>query len=205
MGLYSIVRSARWFVTNYPADKYARLLERSEHWSREQMEDYRNNKLRKLIAHCYENVPYYRNVMEERQMRPEEIRCAEDLEKLPVLTKDIVRNHTNQLLAKNVSDMTTTWTKTGGTTGEPMRICKNRECAAWSSMCIERGLGWGGKTIDEPMIRLFGGALGIDKTSVASRDRRQSSAVTCLFPLLNFGPTMHFPISIKSVALNVAL
>ena len=92
MGLYSILRSARWFAINYPADRYARLLETSVTWSREQLEDYRNNKLRKLIAHCYENVPYYRRVMEERQVRPEEIRCAEDLDRLPVLTKDIVRS-----------------------------------------------------------------------------------------------------------------
>jgi phenylacetate-CoA ligase len=169
MGLYSIIRSALWLATRYPADEYARLLRTSVRWSREQLEDYRNNKLRKLITHCYENVPYYRSVMEERQVRPEEIRCAGDLDRLPVLTKDIVRAHTKELMAKNVSDMTTSWTKTGGTTGEPMRICKNRECTAWSSMCIERGLRWGGKTVDEPIIKLFGGALGIDKASVTSQ------------------------------------
>jgi phenylacetate-CoA ligase len=169
VGLYSIVRSARWFATNYPADEYARLLETSVGWSREELEDYRNDKLRKLITHCYENVPYYRSVMEERQVRPEEIRCAEDLDRLPVLTKDIVRAHTKELLAKNASDMTTTWTRTGGTTGERIQVCKSRECAAWSSMCIERGLKWGGKTVDEPIIKLFGGALGIDKASVTSQ------------------------------------
>jgi phenylacetate-CoA ligase len=156
-------------MVNYPADEYARLLETSVGWSREQLEDYRNNKLRRLITHCYKNVPYYRSVMEERRIKPKEIRCAEDLDRLPVLTKDIVRAHTNELLANNASDMTTTWTRTGGTTGERIQVCKSRECAAWSSMCIERGLEWGGKTVDEPMIQLFGGALGIDKASVASQ------------------------------------
>jgi phenylacetate-CoA ligase len=169
VGLYSIFRSARWLVNNYPADKYARLLEQSQSWSRQQLENYRNDKLRKLIAHCYENVPYYRIVMEQRNLRPEAIRCCEDLYKLPILTKDIVRAHGPQLMANNSSEMKVTWTKTGGTTGEPMRICKNRECTAWSSMCIERGLRWGGRTVDEPIIKLFGGALGIDKASVTSQ------------------------------------
>lgn len=169
MGLYSILRSARWLADNYPADEYAQLLETSVGWSREQLEDYRNNKLRKLVAHCYENVSYYRSVMEERQIKPEEIRCAQDLDRLPVLTKDIVRAHTKELMAKNVSDMTTTWAKTGGTTGEPIRVCKNRECSAWSSMCYERGLGWGGKKVDEPRILLSGGTLGIENTSLITR------------------------------------
>ena len=169
MGLYSIVRSARWFASNYPADKYARLLKASAAWSREQLENYRNNKLRRLIAYCYENVPYYRSVMENRQVRPEEIKCAEDLARLPVLTKDVIRSHTNQLLAKNVSDMAVTWARTGGTTGERIQVCRSGECSAWSSMCMERGLKWGGKNVDEPMIQLFGGTLGIDKVSLANQ------------------------------------
>ena len=72
-------------------------------------------------------------------------------------------------MANNISEMTVSWTKTGGTTGEPMRIGKNRECKAWEAMCLERGFKWGGKTADEPAIRLTGGTLGIDKTSFASR------------------------------------
>jgi phenylacetate-CoA ligase len=169
MGFYSILRSARWWMVNYPASEYARLLKRSEHWSRKQLEEYRNNKLRKLIVHCYENVPYYRSIMEERQVRPEQLRCAEDLDRLPVLTKDIMRTRAKELMANNISEMTVSWTKTGGTTGEPMRVCKNGECTAWSTMCIERGLGWGGKKVDEPRILLFGGTLGIENTSIITR------------------------------------
>jgi phenylacetate-CoA ligase len=169
VGLYSAVRSAWWLASNYPADKYARILRESEHWSRGELENYRNGKLRTLITHCYENVSYYRRVMEERSIRPADIQRAEDLNKLPVLTKDIVRSDASRLIAKNVSQMSTSWTKTGGTTGEPMRICKNRECTAWSSMCYERGLKWGGRSIAEPIIRLFGGSLGIDRTSFISQ------------------------------------
>jgi phenylacetate-coenzyme A ligase PaaK-like adenylate-forming protein len=169
MGLYSIIRSARWLAVGYPADRYARFLDQSEHWPREQIEDYRNGKLHKLIAHCYENVPYYRTVMDEIHIRPHEIRRAEDLGRFPALTKDIVRNYSKQLLAKTVSEMAVTWGKTGGTTGEPMRICKNKECKAWEGMCHERGFAWGGKSVNEPAVRLTGGSLGIDKATFASR------------------------------------
>ena len=169
MTVYGALRSARWRLVGYPADDYHRLLDHSEHWSRDQMEDYRDKKIRKLIAHCYENVPYYRSAMEERHIRPGDITRAEHLSKLPILTKDIVRSQGKQLLARKLSEMRVSWAKTGGTTGEPMRVCRNRECSAWSAMCYERGLGWGGRTAGEPMVRLFGGSLGIDKTRITSQ------------------------------------
>jgi phenylacetate-CoA ligase len=169
MGLYSIVRSLRWSLVGYPANRYAKFLEISEHWSRKEIEGYRNEKLRKLIAHCYENVPYYKRMMEEAKVRPEDIQCGEDLARLPILTKDILRKRSAELMAKNVSEMATAWNRTGGTTGEPIRVCKNRECNIWSSMCYERGIRWGGKPVDEPRVRLFGGTLGVGRTRFNSR------------------------------------
>lgn len=165
MGLYSTTRSIRWWLNGFPADAYARLLAQSEHWSKEEMQAYRDDKLRRLIAHCYENVKYYRDVMDREKLTPQDIQSATDLVKLPPLTKEIVRNHRSELMAYNINQMAVTWSKTGGTTGEPMRICRNVESGAWASMCYERGLRWGGLGIEDPRIKLFGGSLGIDKKS----------------------------------------
>lgn len=169
MSFYTILRSTLWALNGYPAGSYSRLAETSEYWSREQLEHYRNEKLCNLIAHCYENVPYYRRVMDQNTIRPTEIKSPEDLVKLPVLTKDSIRRYSRALLAENISEMTVSWSKTGGTTGEPMRICKNRECSAWANVCYARGLRWGGLTVNEPRIKLFGGSLGIDKTRLTTR------------------------------------
>ena len=169
MGLYSTARSVRWWLSGYPADEYARLLAMSEHWSREQMEAYRDDKLRKLIAHCYENVRYYRDVMDREKVKPKDIASAADLIKLPVLTKEIVRKYKSELLSSNIAQMSVSWSKTGGTTGEPMQICKNREGVAWANMCYERGIRWGGLGHEERRVSLFGGSLGIEKSSFVKR------------------------------------
>ena len=169
MGLYSTTRSLYWSFVGYPADNYSRLLQASENWPRQGLEDFRNRKIQKLIAHCYENVPYYRRLMEKHKIHPRDIQGAEDLAKLPILTKDTVRTCSSELKASNISKMTVTWTKTGGTTGEPIQVCRNKECSAWQSMCYERGLGWGGLSIDEPRIELFGGSLGLGKTRPTTR------------------------------------
>jgi phenylacetate-CoA ligase len=164
MGLYSLFRSAHWFSNGYPAHSYKTFLNASQFWSSEQMEHYRDLKLRQLIIHCYESVPYYRKVMDRQKCRPNDIRCAADLVRLPVLTKDVIRSQTKELLSTNISRMKINWSQTGGTTGEPIRICRSVEAKAWANMCHERGLAWGGLGHEEPRIRLFGGSLGIGKT-----------------------------------------
>lgn len=169
MGLYLSIRSVRWWLNGYPADDYARLLAMSEHWSRAQMEAYRDDKLRKLISHCYENVRYYRDVMDREKIKPKDIASAADLIKFPVLTKETIRKYKSELLSSNIAQMRVSWARTGGTTGEPMRTCRNREDTAWASMCYERGLRWGGLGPEERRVSLFGGSLGIDKSSFVKR------------------------------------
>jgi phenylacetate-CoA ligase len=169
MGFYSTTRSVRWWLKGYPWDKYARLLEESERWSREEMQAYRDDKLRRLISHCYQNVEYYKDVMDREKLKPDDIRSAADLVKLPLLTKDKIRTCRDGLIASNVKQMSIYWAKTGGTTGEPMRICRNGDGSAWADMCYERGLRWGGLGLDTPRIKLSGGSLGIDKNSLMER------------------------------------
>ena len=70
MGLYSFLRSARWKFIGYRADECKRLLNASEKWSRAELVEYRNEKLRRLISHCYQNVPYYRRLMQDQRLTP---------------------------------------------------------------------------------------------------------------------------------------
>lgn len=150
MGLYSIMRSAGWRLRGYPADHYSRFLKASEHWSREQMESYRNKKLKNLINHCYENVPYYRRVMDDNNIRPEDIRSAEDLDRLPVLTKSIIRNLSKELLAKNITEVVVSWSKTGGTTGEPVQYAKMRNALPGATCVLSVDCAGGGLKLMNP-------------------------------------------------------
>ena len=37
---------------------------KSQWWSEEEIDEYQNEKLRKLINHCYNNVPYYKKLFD---------------------------------------------------------------------------------------------------------------------------------------------
>ncbi|MBQ9151772.1 MAG: phenylacetate--CoA ligase, partial [Clostridia bacterium] len=57
----------------------------------EQIKALQSEKLVKQVKHVYENVAYYRNLMDEKGVTPDDIHGIEDLYKLPFLTKDDLR------------------------------------------------------------------------------------------------------------------
>jgi len=54
-------------------------------WPPEKIEEVQNRRLRRMVAHAYREVPYYREVMEERGLRPGDFQTAADLARLPLL------------------------------------------------------------------------------------------------------------------------
>ena len=156
---YLLARGAWWGLKRYPAYRIGCLLDESQWWPKEKIEAFRDEKLRRLIRHCYEHVPYYRRIMDERRLLPRDIESAKDLWKLPVLTKSLVRSNWDDLRATNIPDDAISVTATGGTTGEPMKIAKHSETEAWANMSLERGLAWGGLQPGASYARLTGGSL----------------------------------------------
>jgi len=101
-------------------------LQESQWWSREQLEEYQMKQLEKLLKHAYENVPYYRRVFDERGLWPKDVRDFNDLKKLPFLTKEIIRNNFNNLMAKNLSKSMFQYVSTSGSTGIPLQFYEEK-------------------------------------------------------------------------------
>ena len=59
--------------------------------SREEILKIQNEKLVKQVRYVYDNVPYYHNLMDQKGVKPEDIRSTDDIRKLPFLTKDDLR------------------------------------------------------------------------------------------------------------------
>lgn len=94
----------------------------SEKWSAGEIEAYQNEKLRELIHHAYENVPYYRDRWKSLKLSPEDIRSREDLTKLPVLTKEDVRQNFERLVSEKASRHDLVFRHTSGTTGKALHF-----------------------------------------------------------------------------------
>lgn len=102
--------------------RYLRRLNASEFFSLDELEVLQNDKLRKLIKEVYENVPYYRKIMDGKGLIPSDIKTKEDLKLLPVLTKQKIRENFNDLLNVRYKEKKLILVMTGGTTGTPLKF-----------------------------------------------------------------------------------
>lgn len=114
-------------------------LREMEFWPREQIRKYQFGKLQRLLQHCYENVPYYRHVLEDMGARPEDIRDFDDFAKLPILTKDLIRANRDSICATNLQPQEFIPNSTGGSTGEPLQLFQDANYAVWADAARIRG------------------------------------------------------------------
>ena len=104
------------------AQKYLNQLNASEFASLDELERIQNDKLKKLIKVVYENVPYYRKIMDLKGITPSDIKTKEDLKVFPVLTKQMIRANFDDLLNIKYRKKKLKIITTGGTTGTPMKF-----------------------------------------------------------------------------------
>jgi phenylacetate-CoA ligase len=146
----------------YPVGKAVKLLGDSEYWTAEEIRTHQHRALNALMEHCYEHVPYYRNLMKARDLRPDSFRSISDLAKLPYLTRDLIRDHAASLRADNFPDALCQFRRSGGTTGEPIRIAVDVRGRAFEVAAYLRGLEWMNHELGRPLVCLVGGSLGLD-------------------------------------------
>src|SRR5262249_13841670 len=120
----------------------------------------RDQKLVKVVEHAYAQSPYYKKMMDERGVRPTDVRGLADLHKLPILTKDALREHADELRCRDYMGPVEIGA-TGGTTGQPIRIVRDKPGSAWQRACYWRGFGWAGLRLGDSFVQLFGGTLGV--------------------------------------------
>ena len=102
------------------ATKWLKQIEQMNTWTPEQMTLWQQQKLHALIEHAYNHTKYYRRIMDERELKPSDIRTADDLKKLPIINKEIANAHFDELVPDNLASIPHRKGKTGGTTGQPM-------------------------------------------------------------------------------------
>ena len=59
----------------------------------EDMKKTQSERLRKMVRNCYDNVPFYRQKLDDMGVKPEEIQSIDDIVKLPFTYKTDLRDH----------------------------------------------------------------------------------------------------------------
>lgn len=101
--------------------------ERFECMSRDEMHQVQGEKLKKIVAHAYNNSPFYKARFDEHGVRPEDIRSIDDIVKLPfTIKKDLRDNYPFGLMAVPMSDIIRLHASSG-TTGKPIVVGYTRK------------------------------------------------------------------------------
>jgi phenylacetate-CoA ligase len=135
--------------------------------SREQIRAWQDERLVKQVKHVYENVPYYKKLMEEKGVTPEDIKSRDDLHKLPFLTKDDLREaYPYGLVAVPLSD-TVRIQSTSGTTGKRVvAFYTQHDIDLWDECCARAIVAAGGTKDDVVHVSygygLFTGGPGLN-------------------------------------------
>jgi len=134
---------------------YLREYERNQWLSADEIAALQWRKLKRLIEHCAAHVPYYQRRWRELGVAPADIRTLDDYAHLPLLTKQDIRDHRDELIAPALRPGLL-YKTTGGSTGEPLRFAYTRESNERRNAVMWRGYGWAGSRMGRRTLYLWG-------------------------------------------------
>lgn len=98
-----------------------------EQWSVEQLHAWRWQRLKALLRHAYDAVPYWRETFDRLGAAPADFTAPEHIRLLPLLTKDLINEKGDALLARESARGKVTFGSTGGSTGKNVWFLLDRE------------------------------------------------------------------------------
>jgi len=133
----------------------------------EDIKKLQSEKLVKQVKHVYENVPYYRDLMDKKGVKPEDIHGIEDLHLLPFLTKADLRDaYPYGLLAKPLSECVRIQSTSGTTGRRVVAFYTQHDIDLWEDCCARAIVAAGGTNEDVCQVAygygLFTGGPGLN-------------------------------------------
>ncbi|MBQ8325633.1 MAG: phenylacetate--CoA ligase [Lachnospiraceae bacterium] len=135
--------------------------------SLDEMRAIQNEKLVKQVKHVYDNVEYYRNLMDEKGVKPEDINSIDDLHKLPFLTKADLRDaYPYGLLATDLKNCVRIQSTSGTTGRRVVAFYTQKDVDLWEECCARAITAVGGTNEDVCQVAygygLFTGGPGLN-------------------------------------------
>lgn len=132
-------------------------MEQSQWWTPQQLLAYQNQRLQKLLHSVNAHVPYYQRLFRELQLDIGSIKTATDLQKLPFLTKPVIRQYSDDLKADNATGLARF--NTGGSSGEPLVFYIGNERVSHDVAAKWRATRWWDVDIGDREIVLWGSPI----------------------------------------------
>ena len=126
-----------------------------------------DEKIVKQVKHVYENVKYYRDLMDKAGVKPEDIKGVDDIKKLPFLTKADLRDaYPYGLLATDLKNCVRIQSTSGTTGKRVVAFYTQKDVDLWEDCCARAIVAAGGTDEDVCQVAygygLFTGGPGLN-------------------------------------------
>ncbi|MBF0430915.1 MAG: phenylacetate--CoA ligase family protein [Fibrobacteria bacterium] len=149
--LYPLIQ----FLRKEPVLRIFHQVCKSQHLSKQELEQLQMEKLKNILIHAYEHVPLYYARFKSCNFNPYNFRNKKELLSIPYLTKQDIIQHTDALISTKDSGPFATET-TSGSTGKPMRFQISRNYAAAFRAAKYREHSWFNIGIGDKEARFYG-------------------------------------------------
>jgi len=146
----------------------SKFLEKSANWNENEIRLYQENAISKIIKYAINNVPFYQQLKEKKELIVPEIQGLSQLEVFPIITKEIISRNSNNFIVQE-SQLKRVNGSTGGSTGVPLKYVMSTENALYSSLLLDRGLGFAGYRAGDRLAIIAGGSLVGSKKPLRKR------------------------------------
>lgn len=106
-------------------------MQAAEHLNPQRIKELQNIRLEQLLTHAYSHIPYWKSVLEKCGVVRGERIHIEDFNKLPLLTKEVIREQGINLISDDLKTRKWFHNTSGGSTGEPVRLVQDNIFSDW--------------------------------------------------------------------------
>ena len=126
---------------------------------REKILEIQNEKIVKQVRHVWDNVPYYRHLMEKKGVTPDDIKSVDDIKKLPFLSKaDLRDTYPYGLLGTDLKDCVRIHSTSGTTGKRVVAFYTQHDIDLWED-CVARAIVAAGGTEEDVVQVCYGYGL----------------------------------------------
>jgi phenylacetate-CoA ligase len=124
---------------------YARTYRRTQFLSADELCAYQFARLQSLLRHLWARSPYYARALREAGLsHPDEVRQLDDLARLPLLSKETLREQQDELRVTDAAYEPVLEKRTSGSTGVPLKIAWSEQARQHKAALTARHNAWAG-------------------------------------------------------------
>ncbi len=144
------------YLTGSKIPRYLREIERVAKLPQNEIEGYQNEKLKQLLLHSYQNVPYYHKILPESGVIIDGEVHLENFDKIPILTKEIIGSNYEDLKSRDLETRKYYENHTGGSTGQPLIFLQDKDYEEQNFANKIYYCGLAGKDIGKKEMKIWG-------------------------------------------------